>query len=94
MERMFPPTNSNGDARQSSGVPKWETAILVGSFVLVWAWFIARQRALGAEEALAPGWNIALLVAVALLVWVFVRRLTRVVRALRENNPAQRRNRN
>lgn len=64
------------------------------SFVLVWVWFIARQRASQAEDALPVVWNAALLVALALLVWIFVRRLARVVKALRENSSIQRRSRN
>ena len=60
--------------------PWWETAVLVGSFGLVWAWFLAR----GTKSATV--WNAVLLLAVAALILVFVRRMRRIIAALREQS--------
>lgn len=65
--------------------PWWETAILAGSFLVVWAWFLARQIA-----QRAPGgqlnviWQVPLIIALAALVVVTVRRLQRVKQAFRD----------
>jgi cytochrome bd-type quinol oxidase subunit 2 len=76
--------------KDSKGVPKWETAVLFFSFVLIWAWFLARQSALRNEESLHRAWTAALLLAVVALVVIFVRRTKRTLAALREVHPAQR----
>lgn len=62
--------------------PLWETCVLIGSFVLLWAWFIAYKVAEGANEALPLWWHFFLLVAVGLLVFVMLRRIKRLQRAL------------
>lgn len=74
----------------SSPVPRWETAVLVLSFVLLWGWFFARQSATNSGAALQPAWNAALLLAVVALVVVLVRRFKRTLAGLREVHPAQR----
>jgi heme exporter protein D len=60
--------------------PWWETAVLVASFILVWAWFLTR----GTKSAMV--WNAVLLLAVVALVVVFVRRVRRTVAALRDQS--------
>ncbi len=63
-------------------VPRWETAAMIVSFALVWAYFLAFQSA--RRNGLAPhfGWNLALMAALGVLVWVFVRRLKRILAAI------------
>lgn len=56
---------------------------MLASFILLWVWFLQRQKALAANESLSWGWNVALLVAFGVLVWVFVRRMGRVLKALK-----------
>ncbi|HEX9996507.1 MAG TPA: hypothetical protein VGB45_05130 [Abditibacterium sp.] len=70
--------------------PRWETATMVLSFVLVWAYFLAFQSA--RREGVTPhfAWNLALLGAVIALIVVFVRRLKRTLQSLRDQNPRQR----
>ncbi|RYX81495.1 hypothetical protein EON83_23755 [bacterium] len=62
----------------------WETAVLAGSFLAVWGWYLSRQSIY--KAGLQPSiWHSAPLVIVVLLLgWVFVRRLRRVVTAMRE----------
>ena len=61
--------------------PLWETIVLVGSFVLLWAWFIASQSARAAQEPLSPIWQVVLGIALLVLVVITGRRLSRVKRA-------------
>ncbi len=76
--------------KESTSVPKWETAVLFGSFVLIWVWFLARQAALRNDQSLHGAWHLGLLLVVGALVWVLVRRLKRTLAALRDVHPAQR----
>jgi ABC-type phosphate transport system permease subunit len=70
-------------AMQKSSTPFWETAILGGSFVLLWVWFLSFKNAERANEILPLWWHALLLLAVVLLIWVFARRIKRLQRALR-----------
>jgi hypothetical protein len=63
--------------------PLWETVVMVGSFVLLWVWFLARQAALRNGGVMWPGWTVLQIVALVALVVVTVRRVARVRRALR-----------
>jgi hypothetical protein len=74
-----------------SSTPRWETGVMVGSFILIWVYFLARQGALKAGSELSFVWNAALLVAVAALIVVFIRRLKRTLASLRDADPAKRR---
>lgn len=76
--------------KDSTQVPKWETAVLFFSFVLIWGWFVARQAALRNGESLHTAWWAAMLLAIAALIVVLVRRLKRTLAALREAHPARR----
>lgn len=67
--------------------PLWETVVMALSFVLLWAWFLARQATLQTPGAkLWPGWTALQIAAVIVLVVVLVRRMARVRRALREGS--------
>lgn len=67
--------------------PLWETIVMAGSFVLLWAWFLARQVSLRAPGTkMWPGWTVLQVAAVVVLVVVLVRRMARVRRALREGS--------
>ncbi len=67
--------------------PLWETIVMALSFVLLWAWFLARQAALRAPSTtMWPGWTALQIAAVVVLVIVMVRRMSRVRRALRESS--------
>ena len=55
---------------------------MVGSFVLLWVWFIAFKGAERAHSSLPVWWYFFLAVAVILLVFVMVRRIQRLQRAL------------
>ncbi|MDF2439627.1 MAG: hypothetical protein JWN98_611 [Abditibacteriota bacterium] len=73
-------------------MPLWETIIMVASFGLLWAWFLARQNSLRSavttpESAMSPLWQIVLVGSLLALVVIMVRRLKRVKRALEENDP-------
>ncbi len=71
----------------SAAMPIWETAVMAGSFVLLWAWFLARQAALRAPTTtMWPGWTALQILAIVALVIVMVRRMARVRRALREGS--------
>jgi membrane protein implicated in regulation of membrane protease activity len=63
--------------------PLWETLVMIGSFLLLWAWFLARSAAQRANAPLQLYWQGALVVALLALVYVTVRRIRRVQRALR-----------
>ncbi len=77
----FPPNSP-----ETEKTPVWETATMIASFALVWAYFLAFQSARRENLALHFGWNVALLLAVGLLIWVFVRRLKRILAALNGQN--------
>lgn len=62
--------------------PFWETAVLAGSFVLLWVWFIAYKGAERAHASLPLWWHFFLAVAIGLLLFVMVRRIQRLQRAL------------
>ncbi|MBV9866353.1 MAG: hypothetical protein JO316_13455 [Abitibacteriaceae bacterium] len=67
-----------------SNVPWWETAVLIGSFILLWVWFLARQAAYKSPTGqLSILWQIPLIISLVALVIVTVRRVKRVQRALR-----------
>ena len=67
--------------------PLWETVVMALSFVLLWAWFLARQAALRAPTTtMWPGWTALQILAIVALVIVMVRRMARVRRALREGS--------
>jgi hypothetical protein len=74
----------------SSSVPRWETAVMALSFVLLWVWFLARQSAIRNGESMHVAWNAAMLLAVVALVVILVRRFKRTLEGLREVHPAQR----
>ena len=82
----------------SSRTPRWETAIMALSFVLIWLWWLARTSAQRRGGQLDEAWQIALGAAVILLVVVMVRRVLRLREALRDlrgaapSHPAQRGN--
>ena len=63
--------------------PLWETLVLIGSFVLLWGWFLAQKSADRANVPLPMLWHLALVLALAALVVVTVRRVKRLGRALR-----------
>ena len=66
--------------------PRWETAALALSFVLLWGWYLARQAARqqpGGHEWW--GWQVLLAIAGVVLLTVMVRRMRRIGRSLREN---------
>jgi len=63
--------------------PLWETIVMAGSFILIWAWFLSRQSAQRTGSTLWPGWTALLWLSVALLAVIMVRRILRVRRALR-----------
>jgi len=72
---------------RKNGSPLWETLVMAGSFILIWAWFLARQSAQRSGSALWPGWVVLLWVTVALLAIIMIRRIMRVRRALRGEDP-------
>ena len=76
--------------KDSAGVPKWETAVLFGSFVLIWGWFLARQAASKSGASLHAAWWAAMILAIVALIVVLVRRLKRTLSALGEAHPARR----
>ncbi len=63
---------------------RWETVVIAASFLLLWGWYLLRQSIYRA--GLQPSiWHSAPLLLILLaLGWVFVRRLRRVVNAMRE----------
>ena len=63
--------------------PLWETLVMVASFVMLWAWLIARQSARTSGGQLWPGWTVLQVMALIALVVITVRRLARVRRSLR-----------
>ena len=63
--------------------PRWETAVIGGSFLLLWAWWLARQAALRAGEAQPLWWQGILVFSLLALLFVLGRRIRRAVRALR-----------
>ena len=64
---------------------------MVVSFVLLWAWFLARQSALKASVPMALDWNIALGISLLAMIIITVRRLQRFKRALDETAKDSRR---
>jgi len=65
--------------------PRWETAVLVVSFLLLWAWLLARGAALKSGAPMPFWWTPVQILALLALVTIFVRRTRRTVRAIREN---------
>jgi len=63
--------------------PWWETLVIAGSFLLLWAWWLARQAALRANETPSFWWQAVMGLALLALLFVMARRTQRVVRALR-----------
>ena len=71
-------------------IAMWETLAMIASGLLIWAWFISRERARVTPNAtLWGGWNYLQYAAVALLLVIFVRRMIRIKRSFDEqrNNP-------
>ncbi len=64
---------------------------MVASFVLLWAWFLARQSALKANVPMAMVWNFALGISLLVMIIITVRRLQRFKRALDETAKESRR---
>ena len=62
-----------------------ETFIMVISFVDVWLYFVARHRAIASGTALPVWMSVFLILLLLALVWVFVRRLQRIGRAMKES---------
>lgn len=79
--------NSSGPQKKI-GNPRWETAVLLLSFMLLWVWWLARHAAQKAGSDLAVGWQVVMVGAVAVLLFVFIRRTKRAVGAMRDaQNP-------
>ena len=78
---------ANDENGASERMPVWETVVMVASFGLLWAWFLARQSTLKAGTTLSPLWTLVLGASLLTLVVIMVRRLKRVKRALEENDP-------
>lgn len=74
---------------ETSSTPRWETAVMAGSFLLIWAYFLARQGSAGMPLHFA--WNGALALAVVALIAIFVRRLKRTLALLKNSDSARRR---
>lgn len=69
--------------------PWWETAIMIGSFIMLWVWFLARQAAYKSPTGqFSLFWQVPLIIALVALVVVTVRRAKRVQRALRGEDEA------
>lgn len=68
--------------------PRWETITLCLSFVYLWIWWLARQKAYRDVTEFPLYWSLGLGLVVALLVLIFVRRSQRTLRAMREVMPA------
>jgi hypothetical protein len=77
--------------------PLWETVAMAGSFVMLWAWMLARmaaaQKAAQSRVAdpssvyyLSPLWTVVQIAAIAILLVIFVRRLKRARQAMQEMN--------
>jgi hypothetical protein len=75
--------------------PLWETVAMAGSFVMLWAWMLARmaatQRAAQSRVAdpstayfLSPLWTVVQIAAVAILLVILVRRVKRARKAMQE----------
>jgi type VI protein secretion system component VasK len=69
---------------QPENPSRFETAILVISFLLLWAWFLMRQSVYRAGGQPSLWLSLPLVFILGALAWVFVRRLRRVVRAMKE----------
>ncbi|BCM92285.1 hypothetical protein IAD21_04164 [Abditibacteriota bacterium] len=63
---------------------RWETVVIAASFLVIWGWYLSRQGLY--KAGLQPTiWHSApLLIVLFALGWVFVRRVRRVVNAMRE----------
>jgi cytochrome bd-type quinol oxidase subunit 2 len=79
----------NSNQEQYKPIPRWETAILILSFVAIWVWWLVRQNAYKTQSDFPIAWNAILLVTIGLLVWVFVRRLKRTLAAMKSIQPGQ-----
>lgn len=67
----------------------WETLAMIASGLLIWAWFIARERArITPNATLWEGWNYLQYVAVAVLLIIFVRRMMRIKKSFAEEREA------
>ncbi len=62
-----------------------ETFIMVISFVGAWLYFLARHRAIASGTALPVWASVLPLLLLLALVWVFLRRLQRLRRAMKES---------
>lgn len=88
----------NLDESKERATPWWETAAMVVSFGLLWAYLIARQVALKAAAQsgaahpqihLSPLWTVAQVAAIAVLLFVLVRRMQRAATAMRAASQIQ-----
>lgn len=65
--------------------PWWETLVMIVSFILLWVWLLGRLSArLPLGVPAGTTWTVIQLLSVAALVWVFLRRMARVRRAMKE----------
>jgi hypothetical protein len=64
----------------------WETIGIAISFIAVWIYFLIRIWAGRAEIELSPFWQLLLLPALIAMLVIFVRRMKRVVNAIRGND--------
>lgn len=68
----------------SENPSRWETVVIAASFLLLWGWYLWRQSFYRAGLQ-PPLWHNAPLVILLLaLGWVFVRRLRRLTKAMRD----------
>ena len=87
-----PPTSEPVSPTQTEppAVPRWETVVMILSFVGLWVWFGARQIALGRGEPFSALWQIPLAASLGVLIWIFVRRTRRTLLGLKAIHPARR----
>jgi H+/Cl- antiporter ClcA len=83
----------NEEQTEARVTPWWETAAMIASFALLWAFLLARHAALQAAARsgaatprleMSPLWTVAQFVAIGLLLFVMVRRMKRTRDAMRE----------
>jgi len=68
-----------------SSHPLWETLVMIGSFILLWAWLLQRvSTRLPQSASVGTTWTVIQLLSITALIWVFVRRMSRVRRAMKE----------
>jgi hypothetical protein len=75
--------------KRTTKTPRWETAVMIAAFVLLWAWLLVRHTAMSHGTGLSWVWTLAQLGALAALTLVFTRRMRRAISAMRELNAQQ-----